>query len=109
MGSSCSSQVSAHRRGYSFLDTLRDNGGQLLLAGGVVTFAVTLATLIVGRQLLGIRSDALLGLAAGVQTQPACLAYANELARSEVPSAAYAAVFPTAMIVKIVVAQLLLT
>ena len=95
--------------GYSFLDTLRDNGGQLLLAGGVVTFAVTLATLIVGRQLLGIRSDALLGLAAGVQTQPACLAYANELARSEVPSAAYAAVFPTAMIVKIVVAQLLLT
>ena len=95
--------------GYSFLDTLRHNGGQLLLAGGVVTFAVTLATLIVGRQLLGIRSDALLGLAAGVQTQPACLAYANELARSEVPSAAYAAVFPTAMIVKIVVAQLLLT
>jgi putative transport protein len=95
--------------GYSFLDTLRHNGGQLLLAGGVVTFAVTLATLIVGRQLLGIRLDALLGLAAGVQTQPACLAYANELARSEVPSAAYAAVFPTAMIVKIVVAQLLLT
>jgi putative transport protein len=95
------------RAGYSFLDTLRHNGAQLLLAGAVVTFVATLATLLVGRQ-LGIRFDSLLGLASGVQTQPACLAYADGLARSDVPSVAYAAVYPTAMIVKIRVAQLLL-
>ena len=97
------------RAGYSFLDTLRHNGPQLLLAGAVVTFVVTLATLIVGRYLLGMRFDSLLGLASGVQTQPACLAYADAYARSDVPSAAYAAVFPTAMMVKILLAQLLLT
>jgi putative transport protein len=97
------------RAGYSFVDTLRHNGPQLLLAGAAVTFVVTLATLVIGRQFLGMRFDALLGLASGVQTQPACLAYADALARSDVPSVAYAAVFPTAMMVKILVAQLLLT
>jgi putative transport protein len=97
------------RAGYSFLDTLRHNGPQLLLAGALVTFVVTLATLMVGRYLLGMRFDSLLGLASGVQTQPACLAYADALARSDAPSVAYAAVFPTAMMVKILVAQLLLT
>ena len=96
------------RAGYSFFDTVRHNGAQLLLAGAIVTFVVTLATLVAGRQFLGVRFDALLGLASGVQTQPACLAYADELARSDAPSAAYAAVYPTAMIVKILVAQLLL-
>lgn len=73
-----------------------------------MTSVVTLATLVAGRQFLGVRFDALLGLASGVQTQPACLAYADELARSDVPSVAYSAVYPTAMIVKIFVAQLLL-
>jgi putative transport protein len=87
---------------------LRHNGAQLLLAGAVVTFMVTLATLILGRR-LGIPFDSLLGLSSGVQTQPACLAYADALARSDVPSVGYAAVYPTAMIVKILVAQLLLT
>jgi putative transport protein len=96
------------RAGHSFFDTMRHNGAQLLLAGAVVTFVVTLATLVAGRHFLGVRFDALLGLASGVQTQPACLAYADGLARSEVPSVAYAAVYPTAMIVKILVAQLLL-
>lgn len=39
----------------------------------------------------------------------ACLAYADALARSDVPSVAYAGVYPKAMIVKILVPQLLLT
>jgi putative transport protein len=87
---------------------VRHDGAQLLLAGAAVTFVVTLATLLVGRR-LGVPFDALLGLSSGVQTQPACLAYADALASSDVPGAAYAAVYPTAMIVKILVAQLLLT
>ena len=87
---------------------MRHNGAQLLLAGAVVTFVVTLATLVAGRQFLGVRFDALLGLASGVQTQPACLAYADGVAGSDVPSVVDAAVYPTAMIVKIRGAQLLL-
>jgi putative transport protein len=97
------------RAGYTFADSLRHNGPQLLLAAAGVTFVVTLATLVIGRHLLGLRFDALLGMASGVQTQPACLAYADAFARSDVPSVSYAAVFPTAMMVKILLAQLLLT
>ena len=97
------------RAGYSFVDTLQHNGPQLLLTGAAVTFVVTLATLVIGRYFLGMRFDALLGLASGVQTQPACLAYADAFARSDVPSVAYSSVFPTAMMVKILIAQLLLT
>ena len=49
-----------------------------------------------------------MGLMSGVQTQPACLAYASSMASpSEAPNLAYAAVYPAAMIAKIVLAQLL--
>lgn len=96
------------RAGYSFLDTLHHSGAQLLLAGALVTFVVTLVTLIVERNVLGVRFESLMGLVSGVQTQPACLAYADGLTRSDAQSVAYAAIYPTAMIVKTVVAQLLL-
>jgi putative transport protein len=68
---------------------------------------VTLAALIAGYKLLKMPFDSLMGLMSGLQTQPACLAYASSQAKSERPELAYAAVYPVAMIVKIVVAQLL--
>ena len=51
----------------------------------------------------------LIGHVAGLQTQPAVLAFAREQAGEQAPNLGYAAVYPTAMILKIVVAQLLLT
>jgi len=93
--------------GYAFLDALRTNGWQLLLAGAVVTFGVALLTLVVGYRFLRIPFDSLMGLMSGIQTQPASLAFADEMARSEAPNLAYASVYPIAMIVKIVLAQLL--
>jgi putative transport protein len=49
-----------------------------------------------------------MGLVSGIQTQPACLAYATREANSDAPDLAYAAVFPVALIAKIIVAQLLI-
>ncbi len=95
------------RAGYSFFDTLTTSGVQLLAAGAGVTFGVTLATLIVGHKFMKIPFDALMGLMSGVQTQPACLAYANSQTKSDAPNVAYASVYPAATIAKIVVAQLL--
>ena len=46
----------------------------------------------------------LLGTVAGVQTQPAALAFASEQA-GERPSEGYTAVFPIAMIAKILLVQ----
>jgi putative transport protein len=96
------------RAGFAFAGTLRSDGVQMLAGGALITFSVTLVTLIFGHKVLKIPFDSLIGLMSGVQTQPACLAYAGALASpSEAPNVAYAAVYPTAMIAKIVLAQLL--
>jgi putative transport protein len=45
---------------------------------------------------------------AGLQTQPAVLGFALEQAESDLPNIGYAAVYPTATILKIIIAQLLI-
>jgi len=95
------------RAGYAFAQTLRQNGLEMLLAGAAITLTVTLVSLIVGYKLLKIPFASLMGLVSGIQTQPACLAYATHEANSDAPSLAYAAVYPVAMIAKIILAQLL--
>jgi putative transport protein len=96
------------RAGFAFTGTLRSNGVEMLAGGALITFGVTLGTLIFGHKVLKIPFDSLIGLMSGVQTQPACLAYASSMALpSEAPNLAYAAVYPAAMIAKIVLAQLL--
>jgi putative transport protein len=97
------------RAGIGFADTLRENGLQLILAGAGVTFGVALVTLIVGYKVFKIPFDFLMGVLSGIQTQPACLAFANDYAKSDAPNAGYASVYPFAMIAKIVLAQLLVT
>jgi putative transport protein len=95
------------KAGYSFAGTLRTNGAVMLAAGAVVTFTVVLATIFIGQKFLKIPFDSLMGLSAGVQTQPASLAYAAGLTRSDAPNIAYAGVYPASMITKIILAQLL--
>ncbi len=97
------------KAGYTFADTIRSNGAQMLAAGALITFGVTLCTILVGHRFLKIPFDALMGLVSGVQTQPACLAYATGLTRSDAPNIAYAGVYPAAMIAKIILAQLLIS
>lgn len=94
--------------GFAFAQTVRSSGAPMLLAGAAITFTVTLTVLWVGYRFLRIPFDALLGLASGVQTQPACLAFASDVTKSEAPNVAYASVYPVAMIAKIILAQLLL-
>jgi len=48
------------------------------------------------------------GLLAGASTDPPALAFANEMAANEVASINYASVYPVAMILRIIVAQLLI-
>jgi putative transport protein len=95
------------RAGYSFATTLRANGLRMLLTGGAVTIALSFMALIVGYKLLKIPFDSLMGMLSGIQTQPACLAYAVRESNSDVPNIGYAAVYPIAMISKIILAQFL--
>jgi putative transport protein len=95
------------RAGYTFGQTIRTSGLAMLLAGAAVTLAVTIFALVVGYCILKIPFESLMGLISGIQTQPACLAYATREANSEVPNVAYAAVYPVALIAKVILAQLI--
>ena len=95
------------KAGFAFVQTMRSNGAQMLAAGALITFSTTLLALLVGYKILKIPADALLGFVSGLQTQPACLAFASNLTKSEKTNIAYAGIYPAAMILKIILAQLL--
>ncbi|HWR15960.1 MAG TPA: aspartate:alanine exchanger family transporter [Terriglobales bacterium] len=94
--------------GFGFLETFRSHGLNLLIAGLGLTLLVNALALILGHYWLKLPFDYLIGLVSGIQTQAACVSYADELTRSESPSVAYASIYPAAMITKIILAQLLL-
>ncbi len=94
--------------GYSFVRTLASAQGILLFgAGATITLFTTLVTVGIAHYVLRMPFHLLLGTAAAVATQPAVLAYASEQTRNDVPNLAYATVYPTAILSKIVCAQLL--
>ncbi len=98
------------RSGYAFVTTLiQGNGALIFAAGTLVTAAAALATLWIGHKLMKIPMGLLIGMLAGLQTQPAVLGFSLEQSRNDLPNIGYATVYPTAMVVKILVAQLLLT
>ena len=80
----------------------------LFLAGAAVTFVTSLLVLWVGYRWLRIPFGLLLGITAGMQTQPAVLGYALEQTNNDLPNIGYASVYPVAMIAKILLAQILL-
>jgi putative transport protein len=52
---------------------------------------------------------AVMGILSGMQTQPACLAYANQQVESELPNVWYATVYPASMVAKILLAQVIVS
>ena len=93
--------------GDTFATTLRNGGLDIFLVGVCITTLTSLATLIIGHRVLKVPMGYLIGVLAGLQTQPAVLAYATEQAGEELPNLGYAAVYPMAMISKIILAQVL--
>src|SRR5690606_23267358 len=75
------------RSGYAFFDTLRQGYGlPIFLAGAAVTFLTSLLVLWVGYRWLRIPFGLLLGITAGMQTQPAVLGYALEQTNNDLPN-----------------------
>lgn len=97
------------RAGFTFVSTLGDGDGlKLLAAGGLVTFSTAMVSLWAGYRLLKIPMGVVIGMVAGIHTQPAVLGFALEQTSDDSPNVGYAAVFPIATIVKIIAAQVLL-
>jgi putative transport protein len=97
------------RSGATFADAVGTGVGlQLAVAGLIVTVATaTMASIMV--RFLGRDPVDGAGMIAGIQTQPAVLAFAAERADGdERIDAGYALVFPLAMILKLIIVQLLI-
>jgi len=98
------------RAGYAFVSILFSAGGVVLFLGGAfLTCAVAALTLWMGYKLLRIPMSLLIGMLAGLQTQPAVLSFAQQQTKNDLPNIGYVTVYPVAMIAKIILAQLLLS
>lgn len=95
--------------GYAFVSTLRQGGGlQMLLAGALITCITAVLAILIAYRIFKMPFGLVAGLLSGLQTQPALLGFAIEQEGNDVPNAGYAAVFPVAMISKIILAQVVL-
>lgn len=97
------------KAGDGFGATVRSGGFELLIAGAIITSVATVLIITVGYKYLRLPMSAVLGVASAMGTQPACLAYANQIAKNDMPNINYAMVYPASMITKIILAQMLVT
>ncbi len=82
-------------------------GLKWMLAGVAVTMLPLLITAVVARRFSQLDYLTICGLIAGGMTDPPALAFANSMSDSSGPATAYAAVYPLAMILRILSAQAL--
>jgi len=76
--------------------------------GAIVTLFTAVLTMLVARLLFKMPYPLMMGMMSALHTQPACLAFANEKDDTGAANISYATVFPTAMVVKILLAQVIL-
>jgi len=97
------------RAGLGFTQTLSSGGLSLVLIAGLITTAVTTTSIVIGYKYLKLPMSSVMGMVSGMQTQPACLAYANQQVTNELPNVWYATVYPASMVAKIMLAQVIVS
>jgi putative transport protein len=94
------------RSGSAFLEALSTGSGWLILVIGFIVIVVTMVvSLILGYVLLRIPYSLLIGM---ISPQPAVLEYAEEQAASPLPGVGFTLMFPLAIIINVILAQVLL-
>lgn len=97
------------KAGLGLIETIQSGAlGLIIVSISIISF-VSVSVLIIAHKKLGLPMSAAMGMLSGVQTQPACLAYANQQAKNDLPNLWYAPVQPASMIAKIILAQLIVT
>jgi putative transport protein len=98
------------RAGYAFVTTFTNGAGlTVFAAGAAITLTVATFALFVGRFVLRMPMNVLIGLVAGLQTQTALLGFALEQTDDDLPNIGYTTAYPIATVTKIVLAQVLLS
>lgn len=95
--------------GKDFVYTIVDQAGYLwLFYGLIITIIPVLIVGALGRYLCNIDYFTLIGVLSGANTNPPALAYSSEISSGDEPSVGYATVYPLAMFMRILTAQLLI-
>lgn len=95
--------------GEGFVDTIVNNGGFAWIGYGFIITTIPLLIVgSIGRYFCKINYFTLMGLIAGSTTDPPALAYSNATAGNDAPSVGYATVYPLAMFLRVLTAQLLI-
>jgi putative transport protein len=93
--------------GAALADALASDLGPRLLLLGLVVTAFTATGLLLGARVMRAFGPTLAGVTAGTQTQPAVLAYANDITAADPRvNLGYALVYPMAMIAKVILAPI---
>jgi putative transport protein len=92
--------------GQPFVRTVSETGLTMLLIGAAILFTTMLIVLLVGYYLMKIPYDDLVGVASGAAGNPAILVYSTRMAPTERPDIAYAMIFPSMTILKVVSVQI---
>ncbi len=92
------------KSGNAFVESITSSGLEIFIGGAVVSLATAFFTLLVGYKLLKIPFSFLMGM---VSNQPAILDFARNRAKSRVVDYGFTMVFPIALIMKIIIAQVL--
>lgn len=95
--------------GATFWETVSNGDGiTYVWTGFLITTVPILIIGIIGRLKMKLNYFTLMGLIAGSNTDPPALAFANQTAGNDAPAVGYSTVYPLAMFLRILVAQLVL-
>jgi putative transport protein len=97
------------KAGDGFSATFQVGGWKLIAAGAVLTIFSTTLAILIGYKYLRLPPAAVMGMISGIQTQSACLAFANQQTNSDLPNIWYTTVFPASMVAKIILAQIIVS
>ena len=91
--------------GAAFVDTVSSTGVTFLAIGAAILLGAILTVMLLGHFVLGLPTDDLFGAVSGTAGNPAILVYANRALPSERIDVAFATIFPSMTILKILCVQ----
>lgn len=94
--------------GAPFVETVSSTGFTLLWIGAAILLAAMLIIMFLGHYMFKLASDDLFGIISGAAGNAAILAYANRTLPSDRTDVAYATIFPSMTILKIICVQIAL-
>jgi len=95
--------------GAPFVETVSKTGVTFLLIGVAILLGAVLVVLFLGHYVCNVATDDLFGIVSGATGNPAILVYANRAVPSDRIDVAYATIFPSMTILKIICVQVVIS